>query len=244
MGLLPADRVNPGDVSSATEDDAVLDDVAAEAFNGSNVRTGAITLGHFSATRNATPASASLPITTWIDTVADDGGSDHDTATPGTVVSPGGADMELTPPGGARGTLAEGDILRWHFSAVVTVVDFTTDEAADRYSLIVEVDGTDDNGSVTLSQINVAELGIVRNFSMNTGGVPSTVSGAGINKEIQQQRIEISGVYIHLPSSRSVFSANGGGVHIDAIRVRCYVQTATNMVTLDKCRFTALICKG
>lgn len=240
-------HIEAGDVSDATTDGALLDDAGVLVLQATNLRTGAIALEHLDATRAAAAAGRNLPLTTWVDSMEALTG-DHaisNAVAPGDLVSPGGTDLELTPPVGGAGTLSTGDVLRWWFTAVVKTVDFAAAPEADYYHLTIEVDGTDDNGAATVTSLDVLEaLGIPSSFSMNAGRVVAAALGAGIDRGIAAQRLAFEGTYVHVPDVDAVFSVAGGDVHIDALRVRCWVEDAGNSVTLKQGRLTAMICKG
>lgn len=236
--------IEPGDTSNPTTDDELLTTMETVVFDSSNLRTGAIALPHFVATRSPVLSDINVPVTTWIDQIQEvtAATSTHGSIVPGTVISPGGTDMELTPPVGFRGTLRAGMVLRWQFTCTVDSVDNTGNTELDRYSIMVEIDGTDDNGAATITPHDTDEIGLVGSWSMAQANVVATAPGAGVNlTTIEQGKIGINGIYIH---EEGVFSVGGGNVHIDAIRVRCFVQDALNEVVLKETTLLAMICKG
>lgn len=243
MPYVVVPQIEPSDVADATADGQVLEDVEALIYDAANLRSEAVALPHLDVARTTDPADFAGPIVSWADQIAvTTGTSTHGDASPGTQVSPGGTDVELAPVAGARGTLRDGDVLRWHFQARVTSVTDTVPDD-DLYTAYVEITGTDDNGTTVVTSISRDELGIPATYSMNPAAQPVGGDAFGSNYDIEQQQIGFSGIYIHRESD-AIFSVNGGNVHIDLIRVLIFVSDATNEVVVTDATLIAMITKG
>jgi hypothetical protein len=243
MPYLTTDQIEPSDVSDPATDGALLTAVETLVVDEVNLRAGSVGLGHLAATRAGTAAASNLPVTRWIDSIAPAGTSAHAAGGLGTVVSPGGTDLELIPIAGSRGTLGEGDVLRWHFSGVVDVVNDAGAPDDDLYTFYLEITGTDGNGAAVRTSLTREEFGIAADYSMNVAGLPIGDPAFGSNFRVQQQPVGFSFAYSHAEGD-AVFSILGGDVHIDLIRVMCRVSDVLNSLVVHDCRLTAMIVGG
>lgn len=240
MAYLRINNVHLGDTTNATTDGQFLDDVEGLLVEAINLRPESVAGPHFAATRSPDADDCELVTLGWIGTTSGSGTSVHGDVDPGTAVAPGGTTLELLPPNETRSRLQTGDVLRWHFGCLVDEVDFSGNGEDDRYYVEVLITGVDDNGTTTKGAGDSQELGIIAGFSMTSGGVDNAADGAGTNRPMHLQRIHVSGMYIH----DGEFTTNGGNVRISAIRVRIYVQDASNEVTVSNATLTAMIVKG
>lgn len=240
MGLVQPDIIAPGQVSSATVDDSLLDDVAALSIEAVNLSPEAAAEAHFQKTRNATPASNELPIITWIGQHQISSGS-HTIAVadPGVAVAPGAVTLELLPPNAARATLQPGHVLRWAFSCMVDAVSDATSDTDDEYWFEPQITGVDGGGTTTKGPLDSSELGIVSGWSINTAGITTADPTAAI-RELPDRRVSLSGIYIH----QGEWTPGGGDVRISAIRVNAFVRTAGNSITITNPTLIAYIAKG
>lgn len=239
MALVETDFQKPGDTMNATTDAALLTALEALTIERLNLRRGAIGAPHFDCDRSATLSAVELATATWVGTHAPAGTATISDTTP-TQLSPGGTDLELNPPNAVRATMKTGDVLRWHFSCNVDTTTETGLSDEDYFWFEFQMTGVDDNGTDTQRVTDNKELGMIAGYSMNSSRVASASVGAACNQEISDQRVSVSGYYIH----QGQFTTDGGDMRPTNLQVLAYCENAGTTFVVSNARLTAMILKG